>query len=409
MEKVHVKWMAIELGTVCNMRCKHCYVGETEKKVRPFNLEYIDEICKYIYRVNALMFVGGEPSLYTEDIVKIVDRFLYNNVPINRIDIATNGAMKSQKLIDAVNHCIEIAARPERCRLQISVDKFHFEDFSNDELLKENREWYRERLQGHYALSPILSGVVLSGNAKKQKKEFYPDEMPLLIHDVMPCLEYKCRTRDVCSGKDNACIKGGTVYNCFEPLIYLNNKGEVHLHECTSETPLCSVYDNFLEEVEKWDAKCVERKYPRINFSIPKFSSWWNDRIQALIYYSKSGMRTILESSENDFDGLQRLGSEIDATVGYYYECKEKFKIEKSIVRDVLESAIDTIYQNFGYVVRIKCDHNHSLLDSERNELKSYLYPKSNVEDLYCQLYKAYNESDYDGYARIFREIMKYK
>jgi len=67
--------LVITLGYKCNFRCEHCIVGKkTEIGLTEREKELIAEsVCRY--GTKHVLFVGGEPTLYVEDMNDIISRF----------------------------------------------------------------------------------------------------------------------------------------------------------------------------------------------------------------------------------------------------------------------------------------------------------------------------------------------
>lgn len=109
----------ITVGYRCNFRCKHCVVAD-KKQVRlsSSEIKMLSEFGK-VWTIKNVLFVGGEPTLYTEDINTILSGFPSSNRP--RVKITTNGhfavslsgasaALNKFKYLDSV---------------QLSYDRYH--------------------------------------------------------------------------------------------------------------------------------------------------------------------------------------------------------------------------------------------------------------------------------------------
>lgn len=114
--------LGITVGTVCNIRCRHCLVDDNLGSRRITKLEIgglVSEINRY--KPRELIYTGGEPALFTGEINSI---FCAIDRPDRiRTSIITNGyfastpaaAVKTLKSFKALNS------------VQMSYDKFHAE------------------------------------------------------------------------------------------------------------------------------------------------------------------------------------------------------------------------------------------------------------------------------------------
>lgn len=108
----------IVIGEKCNLDCKYCFVNKNENnKFTRFNDLY-DLIKRLEYKNLILTFSGGEPLLYVDEIIKIV-----NVIKPNSVDILTNGLLLSNDLIRTKLRVIKSVTH---LQLIISIHK-HFE------------------------------------------------------------------------------------------------------------------------------------------------------------------------------------------------------------------------------------------------------------------------------------------
>lgn len=117
-----VNVIGITVGTECNIRCRHCLVDEKLASKRITNKEVLHlkgEIAKYLPKL--IVFTGGEPTLYIEEINEIVSS-LPKSSKIE-IKIITNG--RFAQTLDAAR---EVLGRfKSLTSVAMSYDKFHAE------------------------------------------------------------------------------------------------------------------------------------------------------------------------------------------------------------------------------------------------------------------------------------------
>lgn len=95
----------------CNLKCNYCFV-EKEKEVLEFDT-YLEILNKYKDKISRITFFGGEPLLYFDNILKIIDYNDKNNINVN-YNINTNGLLLNKKVIDL---CIK-----KNILLNVSID-----------------------------------------------------------------------------------------------------------------------------------------------------------------------------------------------------------------------------------------------------------------------------------------------
>lgn len=99
-KKISIEDFAIEVTRKCNMSCPHCLRGEAEDM--DADMDLIPKLFDGVSSIGTLIFTGGEPSLNTPFITKVVDYVLDNDIEVNGCFITTNGKVYSQKLVDSV-------------------------------------------------------------------------------------------------------------------------------------------------------------------------------------------------------------------------------------------------------------------------------------------------------------------
>jgi organic radical activating enzyme len=74
----------------CNLKCKWCDTMENnlDMKTKPYTYQDINDL---VAKSNMLTFTGGEPSLYTSEMLDIADYIVSANIYLSNITIETNG------------------------------------------------------------------------------------------------------------------------------------------------------------------------------------------------------------------------------------------------------------------------------------------------------------------------------
>ena len=95
-KKIHARDLGIEIGTKCNLKCKHCFLGDApELTIKP---EYIDAILENVYEIDDLWLSGGEITLYLDEVELILQKIIEAKIRVNYICFITNGVIKSKSL-----------------------------------------------------------------------------------------------------------------------------------------------------------------------------------------------------------------------------------------------------------------------------------------------------------------------
>lgn len=136
--KIFADQIIIEVGRLCNLRCEHCLRGEMEDKT--VDIPTVKKFLKEFSRIETLTFTGGEPTLYENEIIKIIDFVMKQEIPVGNFYIASNGLIKCPKLMLKL---VEFYAyidgdyAEELSQFQLSNDEFH------DDVPEENKRFFK--------------------------------------------------------------------------------------------------------------------------------------------------------------------------------------------------------------------------------------------------------------------------
>lgn len=113
---VDINVLSIETTNRCNLNCPHCMLYENNEKGTDYN-EYItkeiidkffEKDIRIIYNIN---FTGGEPLLNTDIIIYTIEKIIKEKRKVIAIDIATNGTILNDRLIDILNKFVEYSKK----------------------------------------------------------------------------------------------------------------------------------------------------------------------------------------------------------------------------------------------------------------------------------------------------------
>ena len=226
-KKVHLNILAILVGTKCNLKCRHCMMGDASPC--EIDIKYIDSLIDNVSGINMLEIVGGEISLYTDKIKAIFDRFIQRKVKINYLTFITNGAVYNPKLVELFNDFrFNHTTYPLEAELQFSPDEFHFNSGFTNEKYKENALQYIDAIgECEYKFNTLDEGIYLGGRAKNLEKKDIEKYEKITI-PYLTNLK-KINFKKECKYASN-CEKGECVHNCIEKNLYLLPNGDI----CTS-------------------------------------------------------------------------------------------------------------------------------------------------------------------------------
>ena len=97
--KISAHCLALEVTNICNMNCPHCIRGDSGKDV--MDTKIIDIVFQQVAHF-AIIFTGGEPSLYPEAIRYATNNIINQNKFVPYFFVATNGKEYSQLMVDSL-------------------------------------------------------------------------------------------------------------------------------------------------------------------------------------------------------------------------------------------------------------------------------------------------------------------
>lgn len=113
--------LCITVGYRCNFKCKHCIVADKKPlRLAPSEIQMLSELGR-VWSIKNVLFVGGEPTLYIDDINRILSGFPSVDRP--RVTITTNGHFASS--ISGATRVLSKFTYLDA--VQLSYDRYHKE------------------------------------------------------------------------------------------------------------------------------------------------------------------------------------------------------------------------------------------------------------------------------------------
>ena len=126
-KKISIQDLLIEVGRNCNMRCEHCLRGEPENLEIDF--QNVKALLDQVESIGSITFTGGEPFLYPQKIIQIIDYIMDQKISCDGFYIATNGSVFNMELMEKLcEFYLYIDPMGDfQCRVDVSRDVFHQE------------------------------------------------------------------------------------------------------------------------------------------------------------------------------------------------------------------------------------------------------------------------------------------
>lgn len=199
MRKITWDFISIELTRMCQLKCRHCYKGESQEST--ISLETLDNLLKQTEIIGALHLTGGEPTLALEQIKFISKKLREYCIPLFYVEVVTNGFNKSEEFVDVIKEISEVVKisnmfandfkLSDNINISVSCDRYHTEQgYSPVEAV----EFYKTRLKDYATVRPFYGGnlPIATGNAKQLQESF---DVELKSAKIAKRIEYL--TKDV--------------------------------------------------------------------------------------------------------------------------------------------------------------------------------------------------------------------
>ena len=126
-KKISIQDLLVEVGRNCNMRCDHCLRGEPENLEIDF--KDVKTLLDQVEFIGAITFTGGEPFLYPQKIIQVIDYIMEQEISCGGFYISTNGSVLNMTLMEKLCEFYLYIDPDEdfQCRIDVSRDLFHQE------------------------------------------------------------------------------------------------------------------------------------------------------------------------------------------------------------------------------------------------------------------------------------------
>lgn len=325
---VDIRTLQIETTNRCNLNCPHCMRYDSGENGTDYN-EYISkEIIDNFFNsgvriISNLNFTGGEPLLNIDMIVYIIEKIMKEKIKVICIDIATNGTILDEKIIDVLNRFTEYVKNEVlKDRLGEFIEKYsktgekklvnlRISRLYHDNDYKKALEFYSKRANDLVDVFLVedenmkephrvkwglesMTQIAYSGRAKNLNAEFYCDSPH---HKIV----YEKWSVD----KDIPCV------SC--PLLLMTN-GDIGI-AC-----LCSIKDSHKDAIGNInDGKDLSEMITEWNFKTPLNCDEACKLAEAKMYYETKRLEDISRvlGKNISFDDLEEMVCKEESK--YYY------------------------------------------------------------------------------------------
>lgn len=128
--RLNVISLILEITRKCNLKCKHCFRGNSEKVY--MDLDLIDIIFNEVCRINEFLLTGGEPFLAKKQLERITNNIMKDRTNIGKMIIVTNGTVMSYDILGMLH---EINKRTN-LEIRLSNDVFHIDEIEKKKLVE---------------------------------------------------------------------------------------------------------------------------------------------------------------------------------------------------------------------------------------------------------------------------------
>ena len=139
---MNIENLDLEITRRCTLNCEHCFRGDSQNI--NMSIESLVNIFSSVNKIETLLITGGEPFIAVNELEKMIELIVNNNVKIREIRIVTNGTVLSSRVLKILKDLSSIS----NLVLKISYDIFHQLELEkrnlkqkrdkNVEFLKEN-------------------------------------------------------------------------------------------------------------------------------------------------------------------------------------------------------------------------------------------------------------------------------
>lgn len=412
-KKIHARFLEIEVGTKCNLKCKHCYLGDApELTIKP---EYIDAILENVYEIDDLLLAGGEITLYLDEVELVLEKIIKAKIKINYICFVTNGVIKSKRLVKLFEQFRQITTFPQKAGIRVSIDEFHLEQSGKTEKdMNDIIKWYQERVGGIVEANRLENSyVLLEGRAKESFNYIVDNYKNVAMYRRIKCIQNRVIFNPLCKGKENVCGYG-CVKNCFTSQLCLASDGYLYVHhegtydlDDRSNAALCHIMDKSIyDAVTNWNNDCQDTAtvpFVRIksdsvgfrSFLMNSLFSWFT--VNLLEAYERNNVKQLLLCATVMDYGIKKWNNYLkDNSIG---ECIETISISE--MTKYLMKIYALVFSN---AIRKPTMQN--------KETKTYIITElrknESIDRIFCNIFISYIAKNLDDYIKYFDELAQW-
>lgn len=166
-----MKTLYLLLGNNCNANCKYCMQTNNKHKFTNiyFKNETLDYVIKHLDRYNRIVFWGGEPLLYWDEIKRIID-YLGGKIPHLKYTSVSNGILLNEEIVEYINeYDFDMAFSHDGPNTKITrgFDIFENENFvKNFNNIKSNNRYIQSVFSSYTQSLSLMDEYYQNINAK---------------------------------------------------------------------------------------------------------------------------------------------------------------------------------------------------------------------------------------------------
>ena len=244
--KIALRDLAIEVTRRCNLACFHCLRGDPE----PVDISdyYLEELFSKVGRIGLLTITGGEPSLATDRIFKILELIKKHGVIMENFYLATNATNVTDDFIRVLMELYLACGENEVSGVDISNSIYHdnnvnFGDINHDvdklKLLKFVQLKYSDKTLREMPNNLLHQGRCGSG------REVEIDSIEVNI-------------------EEKEVSEGGLYLNC-EGVIIAGCDFSFESQRSNKSIQVCKVEDLSIEVIDNWQRRASDERQEECN------------------------------------------------------------------------------------------------------------------------------------------------
>ena len=99
-EFMNIENLDLEITRRCTLNCEHCFRGDSQNI--NMSIESLVNIFSSVNKIETLLITGGEPFIAVNELEKMIELIVNNNVKIREIRIVSNGTVLSSRVLKII-------------------------------------------------------------------------------------------------------------------------------------------------------------------------------------------------------------------------------------------------------------------------------------------------------------------